>query len=312
MDLKELRLFVNLAKTLHFARTSREFHMTPSSLTRIVQKLESEVGALLFERDNRTVALTHAGLRYRQFALETLESWQSLSHDLDEQADCLRGRISIFCSVTASYSFLHALLDEFRARYPSVEIQLHTGDTALTIERILNEQEDIGIAAYPDHLPDKLEFRGIRESPLVFIAPLSQCPLLDIINDHGSMVGESLPWDKLPLVLSESGLARNRVDRWFAKTGVKPNIYAQVTGNEAIVSMVSLGFGIGVVPQLVVENSPMSNRIQILRVLPELEPFSIGLTVLRRKLSNPVIKALWDLSQEHAGNGSQAISAAGV
>lgn len=301
MELRELRLFVHLAKSLHFARTSREFHMTPSSVTRILQKLEAEVGVPLFNRDNRSVSLTQAGSRFRQFAIETLEAWQTLARDLEEQGDCLRGRISIFCSVTASYSFLPELLDEFRAKYPSVEIQLHTGDTALTIERILDEQEDIGIAAYPDRLPDKLVFRGIRESPLVFIAPSSSCPLLDIINTVQAHSGECLPWDDLPLVLSESGLARSRVDRWFDKTGVKPNIYAQVAGNEAIVSMVSLGFGVGVVPKLVVENSPMSAKIQILNVLPELEPFSIGLTVLKRKLSNPVIKALWDLSQEHVG-----------
>lgn len=101
------------------------------------------------------------------------------------------------------------------------------------------------------------------------------------------------------MILSESGIARDRVDRWFHERGIRPTIYAQVGGNEAIVSMVSLGFGIGVVPQLVVENSPMQSKIQIVEVSPELEPFTIGLCVLRRKLSNPRIKAFWDLSAEH-------------
>ena len=60
--------------------------------------------------------------------------------------------------------------------------------------------------------------------------------------------------------------------------------------------MVSMGFGIGVVPLLVVENSPMGHKITVLKVTPELAPFSIGLCVLERKLSNPLVEAFWDLS----------------
>ncbi|MGB4248386.1 MAG: HTH-type transcriptional activator IlvY [Pseudohongiellaceae bacterium] len=303
MEIKELQLYLHLCKTLHFGKTSREFHLSPSTLTRIVQKLEHEVGETLFERDNRTVLLTVAGHRFREYATDTVDRWLALRRELQQQSDLLAGRLSIFCSVTASYSFLHELLDQFRVKYPDVEIQLHTGDTALTIQRILDEDEDVGIAARPDRLPDKLHFRVIRQSPLVFIAPLVSCPLRELLKSNGG----SLQWDRIPLILSESGLARTRVNQWLRAREIRPNIYAQVSGNEAIVSMVSLGFGVGVVPQLVVENSPMRGKIEILRVEPELEPFSIGLCTLKRKLNNPLIKAFWDLSQEHIAAGSSLL-----
>lgn len=299
MEIKELQLYLHLCKTLHFGKTSREFHLSPSTLTRIVQKLEHEVGDTLFERDNRTVLLTAAGHKFREYATDTTDRWLALKRDL-QQSDLLAGRLSIFCSVTASYSFLHELLDQFRVKYPDVEIQLHTGDTALTIQRILDEDEDVGIAARPDRLPDKLHFRAIRQSPLVFIAPLVSCPLRELLKSNS----RDLLWDRIPLILSESGLARTRVNQWLRDREVRPNIYAQVSGNEAIVSMVSLGFGVGVVPQLVVENSPMRAKIEILHVEPELEPFSIGLCTLKRKLNNPLIKAFWDMSQEHVAAGS--------
>lgn len=300
MEIKELQLYLHLCKTLHFGKTSREFHVSPSTLTRIVQKLEHEVGDTLFERDNRTVTLTPSGHRFREYATETIDRWLTLKRDLQQHSDLLAGRLSIFCSVTASYSFLHELLDQFRMKYPSVEIQLHTGDTALTIQRILDEDEDVGIAARPDRLPDKLHFHTIRQSPLVFIAPLVTCPLREMLNESG----DSLQWDRIPLILSESGLARTRVNKWLRDREIRPNVYAQVSGNEAIVSMVSLGFGVGVVPQLVVDNSPMRGKIEILHVEPELEPFSIGLCTLKRKLNSPLIKAFWDMSQEHMADAS--------
>jgi LysR family positive regulator for ilvC len=134
----------------------------------------------------------------------------------------------------------------------------------------------------------------------VFIAPLTACPLRELIDDS-LQSGTVLPWQRIPLVLSESGLARTRVNLWFRDRQISPNIYAQVSGNEAIVSMVSLGFGVGVVPLLVVENSPIGSKVEILQVEPQLKPFSIGLCIMRRKLNSPLIKAFWDLSQEHMG-----------
>jgi LysR family positive regulator for ilvC len=299
MELRELQQYLHLCGSLHFGKTSREYHISPSSLSRLVKKLEEEVGLPLFERDSRLVRLTPAGEMFREYAAESLQRWTDLQRQLRQRSDRLSGTLSIFCSVTASYSFLHELLDQFRSHYPDVDIQLRTGDTALTIQRVLDEHEDVGIAALPDVLPEKLAFRIIRESPLVCIAPAAPSILREELDRHGSE-GLDLPWQLLPLVLSETGLARSRVDEWFAAKGVRPHIYAQVAGNEAIVSMVSLGFGIGVVPQLVVENSPLSARIETLSVSPPLPPISIGICTLRRKLSNPVIKAFWDMSSLHA------------
>lgn len=61
MDNRELKIFQHLAKSLHFSSTSRECYISPSSLTRMIQRLEQELGVQLFERDNRTVRLTEAG-----------------------------------------------------------------------------------------------------------------------------------------------------------------------------------------------------------------------------------------------------------
>lgn len=294
MDTRALQVFLHLSKSLHFARTSTEMFVSPSSLSRLIQRLETDIGAKLFERDNRTVKLTVAGELFREYAQNNLANWEAFHQQVQRQTTNLTGRLSVFCSVTASYYFLQELLDQFRANYPDVEIQLHTGDTAQTVQRILNEQEDIGIAARPDKLSSKLQFKAIGESPLVFIAPAGDGPLQRRLRESRKLTS----WSELPMILSETGLARNRVNQWFRRQGIRPTIYAQVTGNEAIVSMVSLGFGIGVAPRLVLDNSPVRHKVEILAVTPALEPFTIGVCVLKRKLSNPRIRAFWELAPE--------------
>ena len=290
MDLRDLRLFLHLGQTLHFARTARDCHVSASSLSRSIQRLEQECGEALFERDNRSVSLTRAGLLFRDFAQETLSAWAALQRRLHEQAELLQGSLSVFCSVTASYSFLHALLDEFRSSHPAVEINLHTGDSALAIQRVLDEVDDIGIAARPDRLPQTLVFQNITRSPLVFIGPARKGPLSDTLK-RAEHCGEGYPWAELPFIAPESGLVRTRTEEWFRRKALQPRIYARVSGNEAIVSMVSLGFGVAVVPELVVENSPMSRTVRTLPVAPELEPFVIGLCSLRRRQDNPLVRA---------------------
>jgi LysR family positive regulator for ilvC len=95
------------------------------------------------------------------------------------------------------------------------------------------------------------------------------------------------------MILPETGLARQRADRWFRELGVKPRIYAQVAGNEAIVSMVSLGFGVGVVPEIVLDASPLSEQVTMLRVTPALAPYEVGLFTLEKKLRSPLVRAFW-------------------
>ena len=76
------RMFLELSRSLHFLRTSRACHVSPSTLSRVVQRLERETGSVLLERDRRSVRLTAAGGRFAEHARETLERWQRLQRDL--------------------------------------------------------------------------------------------------------------------------------------------------------------------------------------------------------------------------------------
>ncbi|MCH1434910.1 MAG: LysR substrate-binding domain-containing protein, partial [Acidimicrobiales bacterium] len=109
---------------------------------------------------------------------------------------------------------------------------------------------------------------------------------------------DSAGWDEIPMILAAGGIARRRVDSWFRALNVTPTIYAQVAGNEAIVSMVSLGLGVGVVPKIVLDNSPHAQRVRVLDVDPVLEPYDLGLFTLKRHLRNPLVAAFWSLLPE--------------
>ena len=62
--------------------------------------------------------------------------------------------------------------------------------------------------------------------------------------------------------------------------------------------MVGLGCGVGVVPELVLEKSPLRDRVRISPITPELAPFIIGACTHQRYLANAVIQAFWDTVQQ--------------
>ena len=289
MDVRQLRQFVQLAEALHFGRASAAGNVSPSALSRSIRQLETEVGAMLFDRDNRSVTLTRQGETFLAWARDVLTGWDVVRHTVQEQSGDLQGEVSLYCSVTASYSFLFEVLGRLRRDHPRIELKLHTGDPEDAIARVMAGSEDIAIGARPDALPAGIAFKPIARSRLVFIAPAGEPRLRDLAKRRP----DPQQWAATPMILPESGLARQRADQWFRSLGIQPRIYAQVAGNQAIVSMVSVGFGVEVVPEIVLEASPLAGEVALLRVTPVLAPYEVGLFTLEKKLRSPLIQVFW-------------------
>jgi LysR family positive regulator for ilvC len=163
------------------------------------------------------------------------------------------------------------------------------------VDKILADEADLAIAARPDALSSKLEFASLQQVPLVFIAPRNA-------PQQGQWFPQGEPdWERLPLILSEQGLARKRCDQWFRNKGIAPNIYAEVAGNEGIVAMVALGFGVGVVPAAVIDHSPMGDKVRVVEPKPALKAFDVGIAVLKKRLEEPLIRAFWDTARGQGG-----------
>ncbi|WP_438883271.1 LysR substrate-binding domain-containing protein, partial [Bacillus cereus group sp. Bce013] len=85
-------------------------------------------------------------------ARDILQLWHTTKASINEHASLLGGKLTLFCSVTASYSHLPELLARFRQQYPNIELQLLTGDPAQAEEKVQDNSADIAIAAKPKRL----------------------------------------------------------------------------------------------------------------------------------------------------------------
>lgn len=294
MDIQELNLFLHLASTLHFGQTSRACNITRSGLTRTIQRLELELGEPLFIRNNRSVQLTGSGQLFREYSADAVQRYRSLQARISSE-NRLRGELSLYCSVTAILSILPSIINNFRRTHPGIHLNLSTGDAAMALARLENGEADVTVAALPEPLPKHIIFLKKLETPLIFIAP----GFLENEEPPSSFEG----WLRKGVIMPERGLSRSRCEHWFAEKNMAPHIYSYVAGNEALIAMVAMGCGIGVVPQLVLKNSPLQNRVKVLDIRPTLKPFSVGVCTTKNNQNNPIIKAFWQIARQESMQG---------
>ncbi len=287
----ELKLFLSVAEHLHFGKASQACHLSASALTRSIQRLEGELGHKLFIRDNRTVQITEAGLLFKKYALKAVQEWQAVREGLEDR-DLIYGELSIYSSLTAVYSVLPELISLFSRDFPEVKVGLRTGAEEEAIEKVLEGEIDIAVAALPDKKVKGIEFLPLLVTDLVFVGAKS--PTLP--SPASSL--------EMPLVLPEKGVSRVRVDKWIKQQGEVTKQIMEVSGNEAILAMVSLGCGVGVIPELVLEKSPFSNEVEIIDTGADLEPYTVGLCSTKKNLEKASVGAFWETAKQGVLKGA--------
>jgi LysR family positive regulator for ilvC len=108
--------------------------------------------------------------------------------------------------------------------------------------------------------------------------------------------GEEPDWRSIPLIVPERGVTKDMLDAFFAERGVRPHIYAQVAGHEAIVAMVSLGLGVGIAPRLVIDSGGLAGRVTEVPIENGLPPLTVGLCSLHQRLASPLLRSFWDVA----------------
>lgn len=291
---EELSTFLHLADSLHFARSANALHMSPSALTRAIQRLEDDLGQPLFQRSKRRVALTRAGEIFRDHARAQLAMHARLMEALATETLAPTGELRIACTVTACHSVLPRLLARCRERYPGIHLQLSTSDAARCLQALENDEVDLAVVPEPDRPAAELRFVRLAHTDLSFIAPASDAEMARRARLGGGH------WNGLPVILPRRGLERVRIDAWLQQQGARPEVYAEVDGNEAILAMVALGCGVGVVPELVRRDSPLRGRIEQVDVKRPPRGYHVSLCTKSRTLSRRTAGVLWELAPASA------------
>lgn len=289
IELRQLRHFIAVAEELHFGRAARRLHMTQPPLSQSIQALEAQLGTALFARTRRSVALSAAGEALLPVALRILQQVGELPALVQKTAAGALGRLSIGFITVADYSVLPSVLREFGRTCPEVAIRLQEATTDVQLELLANGSLDVGflIPPLPDKLKAELDYRPVLTEPLMLALPEGSAP----------GAGKAVTLTQvahLPLIIFPRHIAPRFYDLildCFASAGITRRIGQEAIQMQTIVSLVSAGMGIALVPQSV---SNLKRPGVEYRALQGTSPMvEVGLA-WRRDNASPVLAAFLD------------------
>ncbi len=166
---RQLRHFAAVAETLHFGRAAERLGMTQPPLSQSILGLEHELGALLFTRTKRSVALTPFGEQWLVHVKAALDGVAALPQVARRLRDGESGRLELSFVSTADYSILPSLVRRYASLYPEVEIALTEATSDVQIAALLEGRGHAGIIIPPSGgtLPEPLGYRRLVSEPLV-------------------------------------------------------------------------------------------------------------------------------------------------
>ncbi len=245
IDLRALRQFVAVAEELHFGRAAQRLHMTQPPLTTAIQALERRLGAPLFVRTQRSVALAPAGAALLPEVRRLLHAADDLSRQAQAAAAGLIGRLRLAFVSSIAYGPLPGWLRSFRAAQPAVALTLREATLDVQLDAFAAGEIDAGFVLHAEGAapPGLAAWRALRE-PLVMALP----------EAHPLAAQASLRFDDVaaePLVIFPRGIAPSLFDAivgHYRGRGVTPHIAQEANQMQTIVNLVSAGIGLAWVP----------------------------------------------------------------
>ncbi|KWC53312.1 LysR substrate-binding domain-containing protein [Burkholderia ubonensis] len=249
-DLRQWRYFVTVAEERHFGRAAARLSMTQPPLSQAIRALEDLLGVALFVRTKRSVALTAVGAALLPDVRKLLEAADALPPRAQSLARGETGSLALAFVSTADYGLLPSLLRAFGARYPQVRLQLAEATSDVQIEELAAGRIDAGliIPPVPPRHAAELSYLPVVREPLVLAMPAAAAPA-DAPEDAPVRLADVAA---LPLVIFPRRLAPGFYDiitGCYGAAGATPHIGQEAIQMQTIVSLVSAGMGVALVPQ---------------------------------------------------------------
>ncbi len=252
-DLHKLNCFVAVAKTLNFGQAARALALSQPPLTRHIKALEAELGAELFHRTKRSVRLTDAGAALLPDAEAILQAVARLPATARAARAGETGRLSIAFVSIVDYSFLPGLLRNFAAAYPQVRVHLREATTDVQLKWLASGEIDLGIvlgplvdAASGGKAPETLVYQRLQAESLVLALPdthrMARVSMPVSLAQFAREAFISFPRHAAPTL-------HDAVTGACAQAGFSQHVVQEAIQMQTIISLVSAGMGVALVPE---------------------------------------------------------------
>ena len=274
MEVRDLQVFISVARHLNYTRAGEEVHLSQPSVSIRIRQLEAELGVKLFEQLGKKVALTDAGFLLMPYAQRVITAVQDAEHAIQDLQGLHQGSLRIGASTTPGMYIIPKTIARFKERYPKIDIHLGIKDTREIEAGIIRNEFDFGFVG--GHLiGDEIDVLPWLIDELILIVPPGH-----YLTKKKSVSKVDL--EREQFVFRESGSAtRATVIHHLENSGLKVQTVMEMENPESLKKAVQSGLGIAFISKFAVESELKARTL----VTPRIPGFQISrnLKIVHRK-----------------------------
>ncbi|MDS0528536.1 LysR family transcriptional regulator [Clostridium sp. SHJSY1] len=286
MTLQQLETFVQIVNLGSFTKAGQNLSLTQSAISHIIASFEEELGFNLLYRNRTGVSLTNEGLKIYEYALDILNKASLIKQEAASILGMDSGLLRVGSFPSVSSEILPNIILNYQKKYPNIDLKIFEGTYDEIEDWISSGTIDLGFSANPskglDFIPlwnDNLVVITNKEHPLSFKNSFSMKDL-----------------ESYPFIMSKSGCDL-LIKKIFKENNINPKIKFEIENNHTILSMVSKGLGVSIVPEMILSFN--SFKLNVIKLTPNYFR-NIGLLIRSYNTTSPAalsfIKELEDFN----------------
>jgi DNA-binding transcriptional LysR family regulator len=289
MELRHLRHFLAVADELHMGRAAERLGMAQPPLSQSIARLEQELGVRLFERANRRLALTRAGLAFLDEARSSLQHADAAFALARAAEHGAAGEIRIGFVSAALYNHLPQRLARLRQVLPGVRPKLAEMSTNEQLDALAEGAIDIGFVHPPLGTGEQLDV-------LTFPAEASLAAMPDDGTTESVTLAEIAAYGLILFPSVQGPVLHARIMDSFTNAGIEVQVVQEATRALTMLSLASAGLGAALLPQSIRRVAFEGVRYAEIgdATLPS---YSLAM-IARRRAQLPIVRRVWQLFSE--------------
>jgi len=278
MEMHQLTYFESVSRHLHFTRAAQELNVAQPSVSQQIRKLEHELGAPLFHRMKRHVALTEAGKTFLPHARAVLQRLEEARLEVQELSGLRKGTLAVGAPPSVGTHLLPRALAAFSRKHPGISLSFREAGSR-TLVNLLEEGElDLAVVIQPIRHP-ALETQPLLEEELLLVVPRAH----HLATESGRQRVRLNQLKQEPFVLLREG-AYDLRDQTLAacrRAGFEPQVALDGGEMDSMLRFVAAGIGLAILPEMVVSDvEPTESPVVLRRLQPRL---TRALVIARRR-----------------------------
>ncbi|ACD16036.1 LysR family transcriptional regulator [Paraburkholderia phytofirmans] len=292
VTLRQLRVFIEVARLQSFSRAGDEIGLTQSAVSRCVRELESEIGLKLIDRTTREVQLTDVGGNLVSSVSRLLTDLDDALREIREIGEQRRGRVVVAASPTVACRLMPRIVAACGQQFPYIALGLRDDVQSDVVRKVKSGEVDFGVIIGPFSADDLLSESLMTDSFCVVSR-----------DDHPLAAQERVAWTDLDgqqlVMLDYASGSRPIIDAAMQEYGVSATVVQELGHSATVFGLVEAGVGVSVLPWLALP-LPAGAALVARPLVPRAER-TVELVRRRDRSLSPAAEAVWGLIRQLPG-----------